>query len=150
VLEKLPKSLLREIWLPSSRAAAETAMATFAEKYAPKYDDAVKCLLKDRDALLTFFDFSAEHWVHLRTSNPIESVFATVRKTVRTKGALSLGHCQDHGVHAHRGRVENLAPAERSKSVAETRWRRKIQGRNRSRRRNEDRRLIPSVTHFPA
>ena len=97
VLEKLPKSLqpaahadLREIWLSPSRAAAETAMATFAGKYAPKYDDAVKCLLKDRDTLLTFYDFPAEHWVHLRTSNPIESVFATVRhRTERTKGALS-------------------------------------------------------------
>ena len=65
-------------------------MATFAGKYAPKYDDAVKCLLKDRDTLLTFYDFPAEHWVHLRTSNPIESVFATVRhRTERTKGALS-------------------------------------------------------------
>ena len=51
-------------------------MATFAGKYAPKYDDAVKCLLKDRETLLTVFDFPAEHWVHLRTSNPIESVFA--------------------------------------------------------------------------
>jgi putative transposase len=97
VLEKLPKSLqpsahadLREIWLSPSRAAAEAAMATFAGKYAPKYDAAVKCLLKDRDTLLTFFDFPAEHWVHLRTSNPIESVFATVRhRTERTKGALS-------------------------------------------------------------
>ncbi len=97
VLEKLPKSLqpsahgdLREIWLSPSRATAETAMTTFAEKYAPKYADAVKCLLKDRDTLLTFFDFPAEHWVHLRTTNPIESVFATVRhRTVRTKGALS-------------------------------------------------------------
>ncbi len=97
VLDKLPKSLqpaahqdLREIWLSPSRAAAEAAMATFAEKYAPKYDNAVKCLLKDRDAMLTFFDFPAEHWTHLRTSNPIESVFSTVRhRTVRTKGALS-------------------------------------------------------------
>jgi transposase-like protein len=97
VLAKLPKSLqpaahedLREIWLSPNRAAAEAAMATFEEKYAPKYADAVKCLLKDRDALLTFFDFPAEHWTHLRTSNPIESVFATVRhRTVRTKGALS-------------------------------------------------------------
>ena len=96
-LENLPKSLqpaahadLREIWLSPSRAAAEAAMATFAGKYAPKYDDAVKCLLKDRDTLLTVFDFPAEHWVHLRTSNPIESVFATVRhRTERTKGALS-------------------------------------------------------------
>ena len=65
-------------------------MATFAEKYGSKYPRAVECLTKDRDTLLTFFDFPAEHWVHLRTSNPIESVFATVRhRTVRIKGALS-------------------------------------------------------------
>ena len=94
---KLPKSVqpnahddLREIWLSPNRAAAEPAMATFAEKYAPKYQEAVDCLLKDRDALLTFFDFPAEHWTHLRTSNPIESAFVTVRhRTVRMKGALS-------------------------------------------------------------
>jgi transposase-like protein len=97
VLDKFPKSLqpnahkdLREIWLSPNRAAAEVAMATFAEKYAPKYDKAVDCLIKDRETLLTFFDFPADHWVHLRTSNPIESVFATVRhRTVRMKGALS-------------------------------------------------------------
>ena len=65
-------------------------MTAFAEKYAPKYDKDVDCLLRDRDALLTFFDFPAEHWTHLRTSNPIESAFATVRhRTVRMKGALS-------------------------------------------------------------
>jgi putative transposase len=65
-------------------------MATFAEKYAPKYEKAVECLIKDRAALLTFFDFPADHWDHLRTTNPIESVFATVRhRTVRMKGALS-------------------------------------------------------------
>jgi putative transposase len=69
---------------------AEAAMTTFAEKYAPKYDKAVECLIKDRQTLLTFFDFPADHWDHLRTSNPIESVFATVRhRTVRMKGALS-------------------------------------------------------------
>ena len=97
VLDKLPKSVqpnahrdLREIWLSESRATADAAMTIFAEKYAPKYDKAVDCLLKDRDALLTFFDFPAEHWTHLRTSNPIESAFATVRhRTVRMKGALS-------------------------------------------------------------
>ena len=97
VLDKLPKSVqsnahedLREIWLAPNRAAAETAMQIFAEKYAPKYDKAIDCLLKDRDTLLTFFDFPAEHWIHLRTSNPIESAFATVRhRTVRMKGALS-------------------------------------------------------------
>ena len=65
-------------------------MTTFADKYAPKYDKAVECLIKDRETLLTFFDFPADHWDHLRTSNPIESVFATVRhRTVRMKGALS-------------------------------------------------------------
>lgn len=97
VLDKLPKSVqpnahkdLREIWLSPDRAAADAAMATFAEKYAPKYDKAVDCLLKDKEELLTFYDFPAEHWAHLRTSNPIESVFATVRhRTVRMKGALS-------------------------------------------------------------
>ncbi len=97
VLDKLPKSVqpaakadLREIWAAPDRATAEAAIATFAEKYGAKYDKAVACLLKDRDALLTFYDFPAEHWEHLRTSNPIESVFATVRhRTVRTKGALS-------------------------------------------------------------
>jgi putative transposase len=97
VLNKLPKSVqpaakqdLREIWQAPDRATAEAAITTFAEKYATKYEKAVTCLLKDRDALLTFYDFPAEHWDHLRTSNPIESVFATVRhRTVRTKGALS-------------------------------------------------------------
>jgi putative transposase len=97
VLDKMPKSVqpaakadLREIWTAPDRATAEVAITVFAEKYGTKYDKAVTCLVKDRDALLTFYDFPAEHWDHLRTSNPIESVFATVRhRTVRTKGALS-------------------------------------------------------------
>ena len=97
VLDKLPKSVqpadkadLREVWTAPDRATAEAAIASFAEKYGAKYEKAVTCLIKDRDALLTFYDFPAEHWDHLRTSNPIESVFATVRhRTVRTKGALS-------------------------------------------------------------
>ena len=73
-----------------TRAAAEAAIDVFADKYGAKYEKAVACLTKDREALLAFFDFPAEHWDHLRTSNPIESVFATVRhRTVRTKGALS-------------------------------------------------------------
>ena len=97
VLNKFPKSMpptvktdLREIWQAETRAAAETAMTIFAEKYSAKYEKAVTCLTKDRDALLAFYDFPADHWDHLRTGNPIESVFATVRhRTVRTKGALS-------------------------------------------------------------
>ena len=97
ILDKLPLSIqpavkadLREIWSAPDRATAEAAVATFAAKYGAKYEKAVTCLVKDRDTLLTFYDFPAEHWDHLRTSNPIESVFATVRhRTVRTKGALS-------------------------------------------------------------
>jgi putative transposase len=97
VLDKLPKSVqsnayrdLREIWMAPNRAAAEAAINVFAAKYAPKYRNAVDCLIKDPRELLTFYDFPADHWDHLRTSNPIESVFATVRhRTVRMKGALS-------------------------------------------------------------
>ena len=81
---------LREIYGAPTRAAAEVAIDVFADTYNAKHDKAVACLTKDREALLAFFDFTAEHWDHLRTSNPIESVFATVRhRTVRTKGALS-------------------------------------------------------------
>jgi transposase-like protein len=84
------KADLREIYGAPTRAAAEAAIDMFADKYGAKYDKAVACLTKDREALLAFFDFPAEHWDHLRTSNPIESVFATVRhRTVRTKGSLS-------------------------------------------------------------
>ena len=97
VLNKVPRAVqatmkvaLREIHGAETRWAAEAAIETFAEKYGAKYARAVECLTKDRDALLTFYDFPAEHWDHLRTSNPIESVFATVRhRTVRTKGSLS-------------------------------------------------------------
>jgi putative transposase len=97
VLDKVPLSVqanmktdLREVYWAPSRAAAEVAIDVFAEKYRAKYGRAVECLAKDRDALLAFYDFPAEHWDHLRTTNPIESVFATVRhRTVRTKGSLS-------------------------------------------------------------
>ena len=97
VLNKFPKLMqptvkgdLREIWQAETSAAAAAALNTFAEKYGAKYEKAVSCLTKDREALLAFYDFPAEHWDHLRTGNPIESVFATVpHRTVRTKGALS-------------------------------------------------------------
>src|ERR1700676_3794106 len=97
VLNKVPLSVkanmkkgLREVYLAPSRASAEVAIDVFAEKYGAKYDKAVECLTKDRDTLLALYDFPAEHWDHLRTTNPIESVFATVRhRTVRTKGSLS-------------------------------------------------------------
>jgi putative transposase len=97
VLDKVPLSVqanmkkdLREVYWAPNRAAAEAAIDVFAEKYRAKYGRAVECLAKDRAALLAFYDFPAEHWDHLRTTNPIESVFATVRhRTVRTKGSLS-------------------------------------------------------------
>jgi transposase-like protein len=97
VLNHFPKSMqpavtadLREISHAETRAAALAAIETFREKYGAKFQRAVVCLTKDTEALLAFYDFPAQHWDHLRTSNPIESVFATVRhRTVRTKGALS-------------------------------------------------------------
>jgi len=97
VLNKLPKSqqpkakrALQEIWMAETRADAETAFDAFIESYRLKYEKAADCLERDRDALLAFYDFPAEHWKHLRTSNPIESTFASVRhRTIRTKGCLS-------------------------------------------------------------
>ena len=97
VLNKLPKSqqpkakrALQEIWMAETKLAAEAAFDAFIESYELKYEKAADCLAKDRDALLAFYDFPAEHWKHLRTTNPIESTFATVRhRTVRSKGCLS-------------------------------------------------------------
>ncbi len=97
VLNKLPKSQqpkakrsLHEIWMAETRSDAETAFDAFLAAYELKYEKAAECLRKDRDALLAFYDFPAEHWKHLRTSNPIESTFATVRhRTIRAKGCLS-------------------------------------------------------------
>ena len=97
ILNKLPKSLyakakraLQEIWMAETKTDAVTAFNAFAASYGTKYDKAVDCLTKDRDTLLAFYDFPAEHWKHLRTTNPIESSFATVRhRTIRSKGCLS-------------------------------------------------------------
>jgi len=97
VLNKLPPSLqgkakqdLHAIYEAESRSAAEKAFDRFVAKYGSKYDKAVDCLSKDREALLVFYDSPAEHWKHVRTTNPIESTFATVRlRTTKTKGCLS-------------------------------------------------------------
>ena len=102
VLNKLPKSqqskakrALQDIWMAETRSDADNAFDTFIETYAVKYEKAAACLAKDRETLLAFYDFPAEHWKHLRTTNPIESTFATVRhrtvrhRTVRSKGCLS-------------------------------------------------------------
>ncbi len=97
VLNKLPKSMqgkakkaLHDIYLAESRQTAEKALDRFKNLYEKKFSKAVECLEKDRKVLLAFYDFPAEHWVHLRTTNPIESTFATVRvRQRRTKGCGS-------------------------------------------------------------
>lgn len=97
VLNKLPKSVqgkakahLQDIWMAETRDDAESAFDFFIQAYGAKYDKAVECLARDRDRLLAFYDFPAEHWKHVRSTNPIESTFATVRlRTTKTKGCLS-------------------------------------------------------------
>jgi transposase-like protein len=101
ILDKMPKSLhekakamLQEIWMAATRQEASKAFDLFVQTFEAKYPKAVECLVRDREVLLTFYDFPAEHWVHLRTTNPIESTFATVRlRTVRTKGSGSRTAC---------------------------------------------------------
>jgi putative transposase len=101
VLDKLPKRLqpeakdkLHQIWMAETRADAAQAFDLFVETYQAKYPKATECLTKDRAVLLTFYDFPAEHWIHLRTTNPIESTFATVRlRHGRTKGNGSRTAC---------------------------------------------------------
>ncbi len=96
VLDKLPKAMqpkvkadLHDIWMAPTREAAHTAFDRTLARYQAKYPKAMDCLGKDREALLAFYDFPAEHWVHIRTSNPIESTFATVR--LRTKRSRNCG-----------------------------------------------------------
>jgi putative transposase len=101
VLDQLPKRLqphtkemIHQIWMADTHAAASQAFDAFLEAYDAKYPKACECLAKDRDQLLAFYDFPAEHWIHLRTTNPIESVFATVRlRHRRTKGSGSRTAC---------------------------------------------------------
>ena len=124
VLNALPKSLqdkakghLHDIWQAETKAGAGAAFDFFVETYGVKYDKAVAKLVKDREALLTFYDYPAEHWKHIRTSNPIESTFATVRhRTKRTKGCLS--------------RRTGLAMAFKLMMSAQGKWR-KLDGQNR-------------------
>ena len=118
VLDKLPKRLqgkakriLRDIYHSESREEAEEHIETFRETFSPKQKKTVDCLIKDRDQLLTFFDYPAEHWWHLRTTNPIESAFATVRLRQRvTKGAGT--------------RKKALTMAFKLLDMAQKRWRR--------------------------
>lgn len=121
ILNKLPKSVqpkakqaLHEIWMAETRENAVSAFDLFVDTYEDKYPGAVNCLLKDQDELLTFYDFPAAHWKSIRTTNPIESTFATIRhRTKRSKGCLSrdsmlhmmfkLGRCAEKRWHRLRG-----------------------------------------------
>jgi transposase-like protein len=124
VLNAMPKSVqpkakanLKDIWMAETKAKADAAFDFFVEAYGVKYDRAVKCLTKDRADLLAFYDFPAEHWKHIRTSNPIESTFATVRhRTTKTKGCLS--------------RQTALAMTHQLMLSAKKKWR-KLDGQNR-------------------
>jgi len=123
VLNYLPKAVqpkakkaLQEIWMAEDRASANKAFAHFVETYQAKYPKAAACLEKDREVLLAFYDFPAEHWVHIRTTNPIESTFATIRhRTDQAKGCVS--------------RNSMLAMIYKLGMSAEKRWRR-IRGFN--------------------
>jgi len=94
IIDKLPKSaqgtakgLLKDIYLADTKKDAEKAVDHFCDVFDSKHPKAVECLKKDREELLAFYSFPAEHWVHIRTTNPIESLFATIRlRTKRTKG----------------------------------------------------------------
>lgn len=118
ILNKMPKSVqpkakadLHEIWMAETKDDAEKAFDLFVAKYGAKYQSATDCLSKDHDVLLTFYDFPAEHWVHIRTTNPIESTFDTVRHRHRkTKGSGSRKAC--------------LAMVFKLMQAAERKWRR--------------------------
>jgi len=98
ILDKLPKSvhgnaknLIHEMYMAETKEKALSAYKRFIKTYEEKYPKAVKCLVKDYDQLFTFYDFPASHWQHIRTTNPIESTFATVRlRTSRTNGCGSV------------------------------------------------------------
>ena len=121
VLNKLPKSMhdkvkssLHDIWMAESRKEADKAFDLTLDKYGVKYASAMECLKKDRAELLTFYDYPAEHWIHIRTSNPIESAFSSIRlRTAKTRNCGS--------------RETTLSMIFKLAQSAEKRWR-KLQG----------------------
>jgi putative transposase len=123
ILNKLPKSMqpkvkesLQEIWMASTRNDAYKAFDKAIELYSAKYPKAMECLFKDKEEMLAFYDFPAEHWTHIRTTNPIESAFATVR--LRTKKSKNCG-----------SRKTTLAMVFKLMQSAEKKWR-KLKGFN--------------------
>ena len=97
ILDKLPKSLqpkaksmIHEMYMAETKENALKAYDHFVKTFEAKYPKAVKVLIKDKDSLFNFYDFPSEHWIHIRTTNPIESTFATIRlRTAKTRGAGS-------------------------------------------------------------
>ena len=153
VLNKLPKSLqakakghLQDIWLAETKDRAEKAFDFFLEAYGTKYDKATACLAKDRAGLLTFYDFPAEHWKHLRTTNPIESTFATVRlRTIKTKGCLSRTTALTMVFKLCQSAARKWAASRRISPPRRDRRGRQIQGRRKA---DRTRRLKTTVTNF--
>jgi transposase-like protein len=152
VLNAMPKSVqakakghLHDIWQAETRVDAEAAFDFFVTTYGVKYDKAVGKLTKDRDVLLAFYDFPAEHWKHVRTTNPIESTFATVRhRTGKTKGCLSRKNWPCHGVQTDDVSPDQMAQTRRSQPYARDHRRDCIQRRDQA---TSKRRLItPSPT----
>ena len=108
------KAMLHDIWQAETKAEAEKAFDLFVATYEAKYPKATECLVKDREELLVFYDFPAEHWLHMRTTNPIESTFATVRlRHEQDQGERLPGGVPDDGVQADGERIKELACLER-------------------------------------
>jgi transposase-like protein len=113
-MQEKVKSSLHDIWMAESRAEADKAFDLTLEKYGVKYGPAMECLRKDRAELLEFYSFPAEHWIHIRTSNPIESAFSSIRlRTAKTRNCGS--------------RETTLSMIFKLAQSAEKRWR-KLQG----------------------
>ncbi len=154
VLNAVPKSVqpgmradLREVRDAPDRAQAEAAIAVFVKKYGAKYPKAVERLVKDRDALLAFFDFPAEHWDHLRTANPIEERVRHRPPSDRpNQGSAVADHRPADGVQARHGRLEDLAAPEGREPLADAPRRRHLHRRRRHRGARSPRRLIGRVT----
>ena len=142
VLDKMPKSvqgrakqLIHEMYLSPTRKAALAAYDQFISSYQAKYPKATECLEKDKEWLFTFYDFPAQHWSHLRTTNPIESTFATVRlRTQRTKGCGSRIATLTMVFKLGYPSSTTLAPLERIRIDSESRYRSDLCRRRRANR----------------
>ena len=131
--------------MAETRADAEAAFDFFIAAYGAKYHKAAERLVKDRERLLSFYDFPAEHWKHIRTTNPIESTFATVRRDREDQGVPEPQDGARHGLQTDLECQAEMAEAGRIKSTRRTRRRSAVQGRNQD---NQTRRLIAPITNF--